>query len=89
MQIQVVAIRGTRTAIAKIFERTLKLAERAEVRAELNIRVEQIALEQKAILVRRFLIEHRFVVAFVFEPRLAAERDIDIRPIQRNEFHWI
>ena len=67
----------------------MKLAERAEVRAEPNVRVEEIALEQKTIVVRRFLIEDRFVVAFIFEPRLATERDINIRAFQGNELHRI
>ena len=63
MQIEVVAVGGTRPAVAEILQRALKLAERPEVRTKVNIRVEEMALEQKTIVVRRFLIEDRLVVA--------------------------
>src|SRR5439155_27111795 len=89
MQIQVIAVGGTRPARAEVFERTLKLAERAEVRTELNIRVKEIALEQKTIVVRGLLIEERLLIAFVFEPCLATERDMNIRAIQGNKLHRV
>src|SRR5438067_1350756 len=89
MQIQVIAIRGTRPARAEVFERTLKLAERPEVRTELNIRVKEIALEQKTIVVRGLLVKDRLVIAFVFEPCLATEGEINIRAIQGNKLHRV
>ncbi len=52
MQIQVVAIRGTRSAVAEIFQRTLQLAEDSEVRRGVKIGVEQVSLEQKTVGIR-------------------------------------
>src|SRR5438093_630957 len=59
MQIQIVAVGGARAAGTEIFKRTLQLAEYAKVGCGVEIGVEQIALEQKTVVVRRFLIEYR------------------------------
>ena len=89
MQIQVVAIRRARSAVAEIFKRTLHLAENSEVRSGVKVSVNEITLEQKAVVIGGLLVEHRLAVEFIFEPCLAAKRQIDVRAVQRHKFYQV
>ena len=43
--------------------------------ADVKVGVQQITLEQKAVVIRGLLIEHRLAIEFILEARLPAERE--------------
>src|SRR5438034_9891631 len=90
VQINIVPVSGSRSAIATIFKSAFELSEDSEIISKMGVGMNHVALEQIAIVILRPAPPETVVIILVALPDFAARRQIPISVwVKRNEFHGI